>query len=404
MKQRLIPKPMQTQKLNFHAKQNSALHILEMSNDALCLYQHEFSYVSLKQASTVDADAYLAYDHKEKTLRDEILEQVRFSKHKLDEDVCEYLLSRLDGNGYFKASLKAICETSVYDTNVIINHLAILRTFEPHGCFAFSLAECLKIQCILHKEAIAKQAFMVCDYLEDVAIGDIQHIVASTALTETKVLESIHFIQSLTPKPAINYAHTASILHPECLVEVKDENIHVSLIDQDLCTLEPIDDTVNISVQLKKDRKKWETFLSLVEKRNITMLQVMQAITEVQRAFFIEDEALKTCTLEMISKKCGFHTSTVLRAISNKTCLFHKRYYPLKSFFMHGGNSMYTQAQMKERIAFYIEHENKQNPLSDEKLRLKLAEDGMYIARRTIMKYREQMFIFSSVKRKRRNK
>ena len=55
---------------------------------------------------------------------------------------------------------------------------------------------------------------------------------------------------------------------------------------------------------------------------------------------------------------------------------------------------------IKKYIAEMIEKEDGTKPLSDQKLALELGKMGMDISRRTVAKYREEMGIGSSSKRR----
>ena len=48
---------------------------------------------------------------------------------------------------------------------------------------------------------------------------------------------------------------------------------------------------------------------------------------------------------------------------------------------------------VKSRLQKIVDDENKEKPLSDEELAKKLREQGIEIARRTIVKYRQQLRI-----------
>ena len=78
---------------------------------------------------------------------------------------------------------------------------------------------------------------------------------------------------------------------------------------------------------------------------------------------------------------------------------------PLRKFFATTGSRPsdedYLAGQAKAALEELIKKENPSKPLSDQKLTELLAGQGMKLSRRTVMKYREQMGIPSSVKRKR---
>ncbi|MBE3555405.1 MAG: RNA polymerase factor sigma-54, partial [Thermicanus sp.] len=61
-----------------------------------------------------------------------------------------------------------------------------------------------------------------------------------------------------------------------------------------------------------------------------------------------------------------------------------------------------TSDVVKKKIEELIEKENKEKPLSDQHMAEQLALEGIEISRRTITKYREELGIPSTSKRKRK--
>ena len=59
-----------------------------------------------------------------------------------------------------------------------------------------------------------------------------------------------------------------------------------------------------------------------------------------------------------------------------------------------------SSTKIKNIIKELIDKENKIKPLSDDKICKLLSEEGIILARRTVAKYREEMNILSSSKRK----
>ena len=59
-----------------------------------------------------------------------------------------------------------------------------------------------------------------------------------------------------------------------------------------------------------------------------------------------------------------------------------------------------SSTKVKNMIKELIDKENKLKPLSDDKICKLLKEEGITLARRTVAKYREEMNILSSSKRK----
>lgn len=63
---------------------------------------------------------------------------------------------------------------------------------------------------------------------------------------------------------------------------------------------------------------------------------------------------------------------------------------------MNSDGTLTSAAAIKVKIARLIEQESKDSPLSDQNIADKLAEQGVQVSRRTVMKYREEMNIVSS--------
>ena len=187
-------------------------------------------------------------------------------------------------------------------------HLKLLRKLEPYGLFSFSLKECLSIQCLMSEKAESETGLILCDYLEELATQHYHAIIEKTELTQEEIDEGFDFIKTLNPKPAANYAQESTFLIPECKVSVEGENLQVELLKFDL-SITVIDDD-----SLKKQRKEAETLLSALQKRNMTLLQIMNEICHVQKDFFIHHGELKHLTLEMVAEKCG------LAYLNNFTC------------------------------------------------------------------------------------
>ena len=109
--------------------------------------------------------------------------------------------------------------------------------------------------------------------------------------------------------------------------------------------------------------------------------------------------------MKRIADIVGVHESTVSRAISGKYVQTPRGVFELKFFFQSGlenNNGTSTSSEsIKKRMREIINGEDSHNPLSDQKIADMLKAKGISISRRTVAKYREEMGILSSTKRKR---
>ncbi len=99
------------------------------------------------------------------------------------------------------------------------------------------------------------------------------------------------------------------------------------------------------------------------------------------------------------------HESTVSRATTNKIIQTPNGTFDLRMLFTSkletvDGNNI-SQTKVKALLETFIENENKLKPFSDQKIADYFnTEKGIKISRRTISKYREELKIPSSSRRK----
>jgi RNA polymerase sigma-54 factor len=151
----------------------------------------------------------------------------------------------------------------------------------------------------------------------------------------------------------------------------------------------------------KKDREfiannirnaRW--LIESIEQRNSTILRVIRAVVEAQREFFDKGpEFLKPLPMIQVAEQLGIHVATVSRAVSEKWIQTPRGIMPLRRFFSGGttsadGEDMSWDA-VKEKLKTIIENEDKHEPLNDDEIVVKLKEQGIEIARRTVAKYRK---------------
>ena len=393
MKTQLIPKLTQTQQ--FNKKQQQYLHILSCNSIQLQSYLKELSIdnpcIQMKEDGY---DLLLEYQYNKPDLREHILNLVRLFNEKIDEMVVEYLISCLNDNGYFDKPLDSILKESNWNKETLLYHINLLRQCEPYGLFSFDLKQCLQIQCEQSEKPESETGYILCSYLNELAYFKFDEIIEKTDLEYDEIIEGFQFIKTLDPKPGSAFSKKSTYLVPECKIRIIDEQIKIEMFNIDV-DIELIDSEV-----LKEQRKQALLIFNAMQKRNMTLIQILNAICQIQKDFFLYHKELKPCTLEKIAKECGLAISTVSRAIMNKSFEFENEYYPIKYLFSHGGVSQLSKQYIQNQIKKIIDQEDKNYPFSDEKIRKYLEKENIIVSRRTITKYREQMFILNSRQRK----
>lgn len=279
---------------------------------------------------------------------------------------------------------------------------------------AKDLRECLKIQLDKMGERKSLAYEIVENYLEELARGKWNTIANKLGVSLVEVQTASDRIRSLDPLPGLQYGpHHTEYIIPDVTVELVKGNYMVTMND----TLTPQlnfhrfydkllyqDQQVKTYIQNKYQSAKW--LLKSIEQRQLTIYRVMEAIVEQQQPFLEKGVAyLKPMTLKEMADRLEMHESTMSRATRNKYVQTPRGLFPLSYFFTSGFSTIQgdttSSESVKGRLKRYIEEENSTQPLSDQKISERFLQDGIVISRRTVAKYREELGILSSPKRKR---
>jgi RNA polymerase sigma-54 factor len=157
---------------------------------------------------------------------------------------------------------------------------------------------------------------------------------------------------------------------------------------------------------LKKHYKNYEWLIHSIEQRKNTITKVMTVLLEKQQGFFNNGfTSLNPLTLKEVANSIGMHESTVSRVTMNKVIQTPFGSIEFQQLFTSkletvDGNSI-SQVKVKSILETIVSQENKKKPLSDQKIAEYFSlEIGVLISRRTISKYRDELSILPSSKRR----
>ena len=306
----------------------------------------------------------------------------------------------------------------------------IQRNFEPTGIAYRTIPETLLVQMEAaeidqpHIREIVKYHF------DDLMNNLIPRIAKKLNVEIDTVLEAKELIGTLDPYPGRHFSDRsdpkrfndrkrfASAIVPDIIVEKAERGYRFITNDDGMPRLRLNPLYVNMmrngDSALDKNAKKWldnyknqaVELLKSIDQRRRTIKKVTEAIFQVQSDFLEQGvKALKPLVLKQIADMANVHESTVSRVTSNKYVQTPQGIHKLKFFFsseLHtdtGGNVAVTS--VKEKIKEMIAKEDMAKPLSDQTISENLKVAGIHAARRTVAKYREELGILSSNKRKR---
>ncbi|PTL38870.1 RNA polymerase sigma-54 factor [Alkalicoccus saliphilus] len=355
--------------------------------------------------------------NEEEGLQDYLLSQLRIQPlDKLMYSTVSYLALSTDENGYLAHSLEELGEALGEPLDRMEEGLALLQSLEPSGVGARSLKECLLIQ-LRHtpvEDPLAEH--IVEKHLDLLARKQLKQIAREEGVSVVDVQQAADFIQTLNPKPgAAFYQGPAEYITPDAVIEKTSSGWTVSLNGAGLPQMKMNREYEQLLQKEKEDvqqylRQKQEQFEWIkksIAQRQDTILRVTKAIVEHQHDFLENGpEYVKPLTLRMIAEKLEIHESTVSRAATRKYVQTPRGLFELKYFFQSGIQRQAGEDQSAERAKIYlkrlIDEEKKQKPWSDQKLSALLEEKHQIsLSRRTVAKYREEMHIPSSSRRKR---
>lgn len=110
-------------------------------------------------------------------------------------------------------------------------------------------------------------------------------------------------------------------------------------------------------------------------------------------------------TLANVANPLEIHESTVSRAMQNKYFQCDKGLFSFQQLFttsVGGKEVAVSNGRVKWLLEKMIQEEDKVKPLSDQKLCFLLEEQGIFISRRAIAKYRGELEIPNTTGRKKR--
>ena len=368
------------------------------------------------EAAELSYENFITYSY---TLKDHLISQLRVSQiSKKLRDIGEYIIESLDENGYLtitKEDLAAILDVKPEEVE---EALSVIQTFEPFGVGASNLKECLLIQ-LRNKDIYDKKIeVIIINHLDDIASNRINNISKKLSISIEEAQKYSDIIKNLEPKPgrAFEEGTSTKYVTPDAYIEKVGKEYVVMVNDyygsklminqfyKKMLISEDKSSQASAFISNKLSSAMW--LIKSLEHRKNTLYNVVKAILDYQMDFFEKGPMfLKTMTLKKIAEMVNVHESTVSRAINGKYVQTPRGIFEIKYFFKSGVDNQDGEAisseSIKKKIKGYVCGEDASKPLSDQQIADLLVKEGYMISRRTVAKYRDELGILSSSKRKR---
>ena len=322
-----------------------------------------------------------------KGLEEHLIEQIEVLPEVSREEKAILLefINLIDDKGYIKVDLEKWSKERGYSVEEVERlRRLFMRVIDPAGCGAKSFKEFLEFQ--LHQWNIDLD---ILNFDPAQLVGDLRekgYIVKPYPLWGWQKGED-HFIEpdAFVVKVGSYYQVYLNERWVPRLVFNEEYRSLIRRLD-----LDP-----KVRDFLNERMKRALALLKAVEQRNKTLRRTVEVIVEFEHEFLEKGPAyLKPLSLKDVADKVGVHISTISRVVSSKYVHTPQGTYLLKYFFSDKG------FEVKRRIRELIEREDKFRPLSDREIADLLNKEGFDIARRTVAKYREELGIPSSSKRR----
>ena len=339
--------------------------------------------------------------------------------------IAEYIVGNLDEDGFLHVTDEEIAAATTAAPEEIEEALSTVRALDPPGVAARTLQECLGTQLDLlladaedneEGECLARARLVIAEHWDELLHQRWEKLAAACGCEVGELNNLVEVIHRLEPKHGgVFHQDRKQYIEPDVNIRKIDDEYTIHLNDDGLPKLRinsryarmlegaPVDPQVAGYLREKMRSAVW--LMKSIDQRQRTIYKVAKSIVTFQQNFLDYGiEHLKPMVLRQVAEDIGMHESTISRVVSNKYMYTPRGLFPMKYFFHSGVDSArgenVSSLVVKERIKKLVEAEDPARPLSDSKIMRMLQREGIRLARRTVAKYREEMAIPSSDKRK----
>ncbi len=406
-------------------EENPALEENENKDNIEFDSSREYNYTS-KSNKEIDYSKENTLSNSE-SFRENLLQQLNFLKLEKNElIIAKQIIGTLDNDGYLRRDINSIIDDIALTENIefskkeVENILFKIHKLEPTGIGARNLEECLILQIdeledLSPTHKLSKK--IITESFDEFKNKKFSEIYEKYPESKKEINESFNFIKTLNPKPSggMEDSSITEYLIPDFIIKKNDDEFVVELafgrkpininksyitIYDELKRKKTKDSDSKESLEfIKKKIEKAQWFVDALNQRNSTLLKTMNTIVDIQNLFFEsgDENDLKPMILKDIAEIIKMDISTVSRIVKSKVAQTDYGVFPLRYFFSEStikkGDELISSKVVKNYLQEIIENEDKESPLSDEKLEKILNEKGYQVARRTVAKYREQLEI-----------
>ncbi|MEO6436190.1 MAG: RNA polymerase factor sigma-54 [Tepidisphaeraceae bacterium] len=340
----------------------------------------------------------------------------------------EVLIYNIASDGYLRTPLEQLQKEAKQPVAVedLGQALKLLQTLEPPGIGALDLQQCwlLQLDAIERDVEMARghdfdlERTLIREHIKDLSMNRYPQISKKLGREISDIQAAVKRIGQLHPYPGkLIGGNDAPPITPDAIIRYDEEadeyqidmtndpapGLYISGYYRKMLKDKSKDKSTRDFLMNNVRNARW--LIESIQQRKSTILRVIQAVVDAQREFFDKGpEYLRPLPMIQVADQLGIHVATVSRAVSEKWIQTPRGVFPLRRFFSGGttsaeGEEMSWDA-VKEKLKTIIDDEDGKSPLNDDDIVLKLKDQGIVLARRTVAKYRKILNIPTARQRK----
>ena len=330
-----------------------------------------------------------------------------------------FLVACLDENGYLSIDDERLLELGeaaglVPDRGLLGAAIARLQKLGPKGLGARDGAEALLLQLDPGEPDYPLICRLIEDFLDEVAKNKLPAVARGLGVELGELQVLLGRLRELEPRPAANRAgQLAPVVVPDVVVRRTESGYSVELTRGTLPPVALDEETIELArsndcpddvrryLRPKIERARW--IVSGVAQRQATLLAVAELVFREQRGFLDHGPSrLVPLSMTAVAEELELAVSTISRAVGGKHVETPRGVFPLRYFFQTGvgKGEVRSRDDARERVRAIVAAESPSAPLSDDEIAAELQRAGLDVARRTIAKYRRELGIPSSYRRR----
>lgn len=341
------------------------------------------------------------------------------------------IIGYIDDDGLLATDLETILEQNrnVPGLELSIERLEkalgeVQQRLDPPGIGGRNRRESILLQVsrLMHEPAadprFADVQRLVSEHYDDLLQNRLPRIAAATGMTLERMHDAIKLMRKLHVSPGRELVDDdVPPIFPDVIVEYDEEAdqyvarlsdgvlpaLRVSKHYEKMSRDRTVEKTTRVFVGESVRNAHW--LIDAINQRKATLLRVVGVVLARQREFLDHGpQHMRPLPMIEVADQLGIHVGTVSRAVADKWLLTPRGVVSLRRFFTGGtatssGEDLSWEA-VKAKLKEIIDGEDKSSPLSDAALADALKTIGIDIARRTVVKYRQQLDIPPARRRK----